>query len=104
MFGKKRRKADHRITVTDAAGSAILDVMSTDFELPEEAVIRLSIEFFNDPSPCEIHRAAVRWRAVQQLVESCPKGQKVPVEKLDPLLRGVFPKGAVAVYIVEETP
>ena len=101
MFGRKKRKADYRIAALDASGAVLCEALSEDFQIPEAATLALSVEFFNDPQPCEIHRAAVRWRALQQLREAVPTGERVPVATLDASLRQLFPEGAQAVLLTE---
>lgn len=104
MFKKKRREADFRVVVEDGAGRVLQDASSAEFELPEAAVVALSVEYFNDPEPCEIHRAAVRWRALQQLREHRAPGGIVPMDALDAQLRALFPPEAARVRIVEDGP
>lgn len=104
MFGKKKRKAECRVVARDASGAVLMDVAEGEFALPEDVTIRLSVEFFNDPQPCEIHRAAVRWRALQQLKDGCPANADMALESLEESLRRLFPKGTRTVRIAEETP
>lgn len=60
--------------------------------LKEEFVIRKSIEFFNDPEPCMIHRSAVMKRTYMEMFEyfNQLKDQgkdQVPWEQLSPSIR-----------------
>ena len=82
----------------------LADAGEADFALPEAVVVALSVEYFNDPEPCEIHRGAVRHRAVQELRERCPLGQAVAVSALDEGLRRLLPEGAATVLFSEEGP
>lgn len=41
-----------------------------DIPLDEDIIIQRSIEFFNDPTPCYIHRTAVRVRILEELEKS----------------------------------
>ena len=104
MFGKKPHRQDFRIIARDGAGAVVLDASSAAFALPEAAVIALSVEFFDDPEPCEIHRAAVRSRALQELRESCPGGRETAVSALPERLRGIVPEAAQTVRVLEEVP
>ena len=65
MFGKKKapRKAATRIAILDAAGAELFVCPTGDYALPEHVVLALSVEYFNDPEPCAIHRGAVHRRA-----------------------------------------
>ena len=101
MFGKKRRKAQWRVTVRGADGRVLAEAPLAEFPLPETAVIRLSVEYFNDLEPCEIHRAAVRSRAMQELREACPEGRETALNALPEDLRDLLPEGAATVRIAE---
>ena len=103
MFKRKPRRQDFRIVARDGAGQVVLDALSSDFALPEAAVLALSVEFFGDPEPCEIHRAAVRSRALQELRESCAGGE-TSVSALPKRLQGIFPAQTRTVRVLEETP
>lgn len=104
MFSRKRKRAVCRVTARDAAGAVLLSAPAGEFPLPEAATVALSVEFFNDPEPCEIHRAAVRSRALRELEERCPKGETVPVEALGERLSRLFPEGTRSVAITEDAP
>ena len=104
MFGKKKRKPQCRAVATDAEGRIVLDAPAESLQLSEEAVIALSVEYFNDPEPCEIHREAVRWRAIQQLQEGRARDVDFPVTDLDEALRSLFPKGTRAIRLTESAP
>ena len=101
MFGKWKRQRLCRIVVRGAAGEILMDADEANYTLSEAAVVALSVEFFNDPEPCEIHRAAVRHRAVQQLREACPSGVDVPADGLTSELRALLPEGAATVRFEE---
>jgi hypothetical protein len=53
----------------DDKGQAIMERKLTAIPLKEEAIIRRSIEFFNDPEPCMIHRSAVMKRIYMEFYE-----------------------------------
>lgn len=103
MFGKKRRGGQSRVVALDGSGAIVWQCPAEDFQLPEAATLALSVEFFNDPEPCEIHCAAVRWRALQQLKE-LSGGQPVPIGALEAPLRACFPEGTSAVRVEEAAP
>lgn len=104
MFLKKE-KAVHRaswITLLNADGAALNSCPTGEFALPEDVVVQLSIEYFNDPEPCAIHRGAVHRRAMMELLEHCPIGEAVTLEQLDPKQRGYFAENVAAVRIEEK--
>ncbi len=45
----------------------IYDGLLKDLPLKEEIILQKSVEFFDDPDPCHIHRSAVRVRLVAEL-------------------------------------
>lgn len=101
MFGRKRRKSEPLAVALDAAGAALVEAPLQDFPIPDGAVVALSIEFFNDPEPCEIHRGAVRWRVLQAM-QQASGGEVVPVGALEPGIRCALPDGAAAFRVWEE--
>ena len=69
MFGKKKKKRKMRIVVTGAEG-VLLSCEPADFVPPEETLLALCLEYFNDANPCHIHRSAVCMRAVAELEQA----------------------------------
>lgn len=106
MFGKKsKQKAAHSLTLCDQSGAALQTLPLQALQLPEAAVLELSVLYFNDPEPCHIHRAAVHKRAMMELMERCPLGERVPLDGLTALQRRYFSDPAVAfVRITEDAP
>ncbi|MDR2648393.1 MAG: hypothetical protein LBB94_01545 [Clostridiales bacterium] len=45
-----------------------------DLPLKEEMILKKSIEFFNDPAPCYIHKGAVTVRLLNEIWESAGAG------------------------------
>jgi len=62
-----------------------------DLPLKDEWIIKKSVEFFNDPEPCFIHRSAVAVRLLHEIRESAAGGGAAESEYAD------FPPGAVIV-------
>ena len=64
----------------DSGGKVILEKKLTSLPLREAIVIAKSIEFFNDPEPCMIHRSAVMKRLYIEindfLSEALQRGEK----------------------------
>ena len=80
MFGKKKKPAPRpTITLWDDGDDPLYDGPLTGLRLTDETVVRLSVHFFNDPEPCEIHRGAVRSRVYTELEEALPAGATVDV-------------------------
>ena len=98
MFGRKnKRKPIPCILLCDGKGAVISSCPTNEFMLPEDVVISLSIEYFNDPEPCHIHRGAVHRRAMMELMEHCPMGETVPVSSLPESQHRYFSAGIAAI-------
>lgn len=71
MFFKKKTKVPSLELYT--GGIKIYDGPLKDIPLKETMILNKSVEFFNDPEPCHIHRGAVRVRLtaeIQQEIET----------------------------------
>ena len=97
----RKTKLRYQITLLGEAGEALCQQDLSVFALPEDAVLALSLRYFNDPAPCEIHRAAVHKCAMLELATLCRGRQAVPLEELTPEQRAFFPAGTRAVRIEE---
>ena len=103
MFGKKaKQKAVYRLTLFDADGKALRALPLQTLQLPEPVVLELSELYFSDPEPCHIHRAAVHKRAVMELMERCPVGERVSIAALNPLQQRCFAGTDAAFLCIEE--
>ena len=81
MFGKKKKAVPRpTITIWDDGGNALYDGPLTGLRLTDETTVRLSIHFFNDPEPCEIHRSAVLSRVFTELEEALPANAAVGID------------------------
>ena len=101
MFGRKPKRRQLFIEVYDAQGATLISCGALDYALPEDMVVRLSTEYFNDPEPCEIHRAAVLKRVMMELIDSCGSGRVTPAAALKEEHRRCLPAAAAAVCIRE---
>lgn len=103
MFGKKKasRKAAPRLILSGRDGAQLSACPAGDYALPEKAVLSLSVEYFNDPEPCAIHRGAVHKRAMLELMEHCPVGSTISIASLPVHMREWFPADAAHVQITE---
>lgn len=71
MFFKKKNRIPSLELYSD--GIQLYDGPLKDIPLKESVILSKSVEFFNDPEPCHIHRGAVRVRLaaeIQQELES----------------------------------
>lgn len=88
-----RRKAIKRhteLTLMDRAGSILYTGDLIGMNVPDELVVALSVEFFNDPTPCEIHRNAVLSRVFLSIEDALPCGTPISIEALDPDICRLF--------------
>lgn len=66
----KRAGTDQKkLILTDNAGVQLFEGNLTSLPLNESLIITKSIEFFNDDSPCFIHRSAIAKRLYLELEE-----------------------------------
>ncbi len=71
MFFKKKNHVP--VLELYAGGEKIYGGFLKDIPLKETVILEKSVEFFNDPEPCHIHRGAVRVRLtaeIQQEIEN----------------------------------
>lgn len=57
------------------------------YPFPEEAILEGSVEFFNDPCPCEIHRRAVQLRFCEELTGAVGLNRTLAFEVLPEFVR-----------------
>ena len=93
MFG---RKSKNKETVSECRDievhlddNILFSGDLTDLPLKDEWIIKKSIEFFNDPEPCYIHRGAVTIRLLNEIWDDIIKNGSSESEYAD------YPKGAV---------
>lgn len=75
------------VYLTDEKNQVLFTGKIEDICIAEEMVIELSIAYFNDPSPCYIHRGAVLSRVFLELEEALPEQGQLRVEELPEHLR-----------------
>lgn len=68
------------------ASSLLYDGLLKDLPLKESIVLQKSVEFFDDPEPCHIHRSAVRTRLVAELQKELHARREQGDETPGPLL------------------
>ena len=69
LFGKKKAKPRKKFSIT-AAGIEVFRAPLIEIPLKEQVIIEKSIEFFDDPEPCYIHRGAVVTRLADELAQA----------------------------------
>lgn len=107
FFSNRKKKAVDLLQISDAHGAILFYGAARDFLLPENSVLQLSMEFFNDPAPCEIHRGAVRERAFQEILHACPEFQVYPITSLSARIRAFlsdYPDGCMVEHRKESRP
>lgn len=68
MFRQKPRK-QLIVRLIDGEGAVILECSCDHLPIKEKVILEKSVEFFNDPEPCFIHRSAVTARLLSEISE-----------------------------------
>ncbi|MDR1559405.1 MAG: hypothetical protein LBS84_06860 [Clostridiales bacterium] len=93
MFRRKKKKEDQISHIRNIEvrlnGEVLFSGELTDLPLKEEWILKKSVEFFDDPAPCYIHRSAVAVRLLNEIWESASGGRGVGSEYAD------YPPGAI---------
>lgn len=103
MFGRKKksRRKSVMLILLDSASREISACPISEYVLPEEVILALSVEYFNDPEPCAIHRGAVHNRVMMELMETCAPGTTRPIGEFSEAMRAWFPAETAFVRIAE---
>lgn len=103
MFGRKKkaRRKGAVLVLLDGSMREISVCPLREYVLPEKVVLALSVEYFNDPEPCEIHRGAVHNRVMMELMESIAPGSTRPLGELPEEMQAWFPAETAYVRIAE---
>ena len=99
IFKPKKHSAEI-IAVVDWNGNTLFQGTAENIPLSEEAIVKLSVKFFKDPAPCEIHRSAVRIRAFYEVWEACPEEGKIRFNELPVELQEFFGEFPSESYVV----
>jgi len=90
MFGRKTKNKDQSRGIRVQLGDKVLfDGSLEDMQLKDEWIVKKSIEFFDDPEPCFIHRSAVAVRLLNEIWDSAGNESGAASEYAD------YPAGAV---------
>lgn len=96
--GKKRL----HIHLYDRANACVGTYTLMEFPMPEEIIIALSVQYFDDPEPCHIHRAAVLTRAMEELLKDCEIGKQYLVDALPAERRLYFDENYISAFAIRE--
>lgn len=99
MFGRKKKTVV--LTLYGAVGEEVYSGPLAAWKIPEREVIRLSVQYFDDPEPCHIHRSAVCQRAYLEMIQAHLGAEETPVERLGAERAAWFP-GAARFSLREE--
>ena len=89
------------IQVLDAQGKLLAAAPLHFFVPPENVILDLSMEFFQDPQPCMIHRSAVLCRIYVELEEELEKRNgSLRLEEMSPSVRAAFHSQPAAFCVV----
>lgn len=70
VFGRKSKKQKTYITIYSEQENKAQDYLRGEIPIKEEAIIKKSLDFFDDPEPCYIHRGAVIMRLNEEIMET----------------------------------
>ena len=93
MLRRKSKKTGSfsqiRFIEVQLGGDVLFEGNIMGLPLNEEWILKKSIEFFDDPAPCYIHRSAVTVRLLDEIWESAESASGTTSEYID------FPPGAI---------
>ena len=99
IFKPKKHSAETK-AVVDRSGNTLFQGTAESIPLSEESIVKLSVKFFNDPAPCEIHRSAVRIRAFYEVWEASPEEGKVRFNELPMEMQEIFSEFPSESYVM----
>ena len=91
----KKKKTWWIVSLRDGQGANVFEDALERLSFQEDCVIALSIEFYDDPSPCEIHRSAVILRAIEEIKLACQAPEYIEIETLSDRIKrllGAYPQ------------
>lgn len=99
---KKEKSGQPFLTLYDAQMDPLFEGPLNVFAFPEDVILAGSEEFFNDPTPCEIHRRAVQLRFYAEIEQMLPRGEKIPMAEVPENLRAYFQEKEPAYVLLDE--
>ena len=86
MFGLKKKNAEQpKLVIRDGEGGILYEGPPEGLILEEEIMKALSLQYFGDPEPCEIHRSAVMSQVGGELRETLVPGVSADPGSLEDL-------------------
>ncbi len=86
------------ITLWASDGTAIWQGKTSQLVLKEQCILDKSIEIYDDPEPCMIHRGAIMMLLFQLIEKELEKCDKKPINQLNMLVSNTeLPEKVVAV-------
>lgn len=103
MFGSKKKKTKKKFSIF-AGGKEVFRAPLIEIPLKEETIIQKSIQFFDDPEPCYIHRGAVVTRLADEMAQACEEsGGKLSGETLpEKFIQYLTFENVESIEIIEE--
>lgn len=100
---KKKRKRPI-LTILGSQGEEIFKGELYSIHIPKEVIVDMSIEFFDDPEPCEIHSSAVLSRAFSEVLKVLEEREVVKLSFLSSRVQRYFKayKGAYELRLKRE--
>lgn len=99
ISSNSRHKKTH-IILYRAGGGVLAQYPLHSYPLPEATILSLSVQYFDDPEPCHIHRSAVLARAMEELASLCPEGEAVPIGTLPAQQQAYFAEGEAEAFAI----
>lgn len=96
FLGKKKKPPAPQVTFADAQGRTLYSGDLYALPIGQDKIIEKSIEFYDDPEPCAIHRGAVYTRLcaeIEQFLSARAGDAPVCIDELPHPLRGYLDFG-----------
>ena len=74
---KRKKRIELRLRMWDLSGKVVFDDRLERLRLPDEVILSMSVEFFSDPEPCQIHRGACMSRAFAEIEMACAQRRAI---------------------------
>jgi len=99
---KKEPAGQPYLVLYDAQMNPLHDGPLNLFSFPEQVILAGSEEFFNDPTPCEIHRRAVQLRFYGEIMQFLPRGQVLAMKDVPENIQGYLQQREPAFVLLED--
>lgn len=99
---KKEKEGQLYLVLYDAQMQPLYDGLLNRYVFPESVILAGSEEFFNDPTPCEIHRRAVQLRFYAEMEQLLTRGTVLKMEETPENIRSYCQEQKPAYILLEE--